>query len=82
MTEGPVEAIVLELETVADPATAWRSITEPGEVAGWFADVTPVDGIGSPYRIDFGDGSAVARAGACPRPGRSAGLFVGMGGRR
>ena len=51
---------MLEVETAADPATAWLTVTEPAEVARWFADVTPVDGIGSPYRVDFGDGSAVA----------------------
>ncbi len=55
----PVESIVLEIETPASPDQAWRAVTEPVEVAEWFADVTPVDGIGSPYRIDFGDGSAV-----------------------
>src|SRR5204862_5593983 len=38
--------------------TAWQAITEPERVARWFADVTPIDGIGSPYRVDFGDGSA------------------------
>ena len=60
MAEGPVEPIVLELETAADAMTAWAALTEPAEVARWFAGVTPVDGIGSPYRIDFGDGSAAA----------------------
>lgn len=70
MVERPVEAIVLELETVADPITTWRAITEPQAVARWFADVTPIDGIGSPYRIDFGDGSAVAGRVRAFEPGR------------
>lgn len=55
----PVEPIVLEVEVPVDAATAWRAVTDPTEVSQWFAGVTPVDGIGSPYRIDFGDGSAI-----------------------
>ena len=55
----PVQPIVLEFETRAEPARSWRAMTDPDEVAQWFADVTPVDGVGSPYRVDFGDGSAV-----------------------
>ncbi|HVA85905.1 MAG TPA: SRPBCC domain-containing protein [Candidatus Saccharimonadales bacterium] len=55
----PVEPIVLVAETTAAPAIAWRTITEPADLARWFAQVTPVDGIGSPYRIDFGDGSLI-----------------------
>ena len=61
MIEGraAVDPIVLETETDANPGRAWRAVTDPVEVAKWFAKVTPVDGVGSPYRIDFGDGSEV-----------------------
>jgi uncharacterized protein YndB with AHSA1/START domain len=59
VTDTSPDPIVLEVALPADPATAWRAITDPDEVVEWFAAVTPVDGIGSPYRIDFGDGSAI-----------------------
>lgn len=60
MTEPQVvEPIVLEIEAPVTRDHAWRMVTEPALVAQWFADVTPADGIGSPYRVDFGDGSAV-----------------------
>ena len=68
--DGIVEPIVIELDTAADPARAWRAVTDPADVAEWFADVTPVDGIGSPYRIDFGDGSAVDGRVRALDPGR------------
>ena len=54
-----VEPIELEINVPVDVVTAWVAVTDPVEVARWFADVTPIDGIGSPYGIDFGDGSAV-----------------------
>jgi uncharacterized protein YndB with AHSA1/START domain len=60
MTEPGVEPIVIEVDAPVDTATAWQAITDPEQVAEWFADVTPIDGIGSPYRVDFGDGSAAA----------------------
>ncbi len=60
MTEHqPVEPIVVEIEVPVTPERAWSAVTDPAEVAEWFADVTPADGVGSPYRIDFGDGSTV-----------------------
>src|ERR1019366_9005820 len=54
-----IEPIELVEETSAEPGVVWRILTEPADVARWFAEVTPVDGIGSPYRIDFGDGSLI-----------------------
>jgi uncharacterized protein YndB with AHSA1/START domain len=53
------EPIVVEIEVPVSADRAWQAVTDPAEVARWFAEVTPVDGIGSPYRIDFGDGTAV-----------------------
>ena len=58
-TDRPLEPIVIEIEVPAAPERAWSAVTDPVEVSEWFADVTPADGVGSPYRIDFGDGSAV-----------------------
>ena len=60
MTEQrSVDPIVIEIEVPVSPTRAWGAVTEPAEVAAWFAEVTPADGVGSPYRIDFGDGSAI-----------------------
>jgi uncharacterized protein YndB with AHSA1/START domain len=71
MTEPAVEPIVIEVDAPVDTPTAWRAITDPAEVAEWFADVTPIDGIGSPYRVDFGDGSAAGGKIRALDPGRS-----------
>ena len=47
-------------ETVATVAAAWAALTEPGQVARWFAETTPVEGgAGSAYSIDFGDGGVI-----------------------
>jgi uncharacterized protein YndB with AHSA1/START domain len=71
VTEALIVApIVLEVETLVGPERAWRAVTDPADVAEWFADVTPADGIGSPYRIDFGDGSAVEGRIRAFEPGR------------
>jgi len=56
---APLEPVVIEIEVPVTPERAWSAVTDPVEVSEWFADVTPADGVGSPYRIDFGDGSAV-----------------------
>ena len=65
-----VEPILIEIETPVAPDLAWRAVTDPAEVTEWFADVTPIDGIGSPYSIDFGDGSAVEGRIRALDPGR------------
>src|SRR5437588_8973478 len=71
MTEDDgVEPIVIEIRAPVPPDRAWRAVTEPAEVSEWFANVTPADGIGSPYRIDFGDGSAVEGRVRALDPGR------------
>jgi len=47
-------------ETVAPVAAAWAALTEPGQVARWFAETTPVvGGAGSSYSIDFGNGGVI-----------------------
>jgi len=65
-----VEPIMIEIEVPVPPDRAWQAVTDPAEVTEWFADVTPVDGIGSPYGIDFGDGSAVEGRVKVLDPGR------------
>jgi uncharacterized protein YndB with AHSA1/START domain len=51
--------IVLEFETPASPSEAWAALTEPARVAEWFTDASPVGEPGTPYRLDFGEGSVV-----------------------
>ncbi len=47
-------------ETVATVDAAWAALTEPAQVARWFAVTTPVaGGASSIYSIDFGDGSVI-----------------------
>jgi len=47
-------------ETVATVAAAWAALIEPGQVARWFAETTPVEGgAGSSYSIDFGNGGVI-----------------------
>jgi len=64
------DAIVIELDVPVEVALAWRAVTDPGVVAQWFADVTPIDAVGRPYRVDFGDGSAVEGQVMDHEPGR------------
>jgi uncharacterized protein YndB with AHSA1/START domain len=55
-----ITAIRISGETVATVAAAWAALTEPGQVARWFAETTPVEGgAGSAYSIDFGDGGVI-----------------------
>lgn len=74
-TEEPmsttIAAIRLGIRTSAAPARAWAFITEPDRVARWFAETTPVGEPGSPYLIDFGDGSVVEGRILAMEPGRS-----------
>ncbi len=50
-----IAPIVIARDTAAAPAEAWAAIADPDRAALWFARVTTVGGVGSPYRIDFGD---------------------------
>lgn len=50
-----IAPIVLARDTAASPAESWAAIVEPERAALWFTKVTAIGGIGSPYRIDFGD---------------------------
>ncbi len=56
---GPIAPIELTAYTRAGPASAWAALTDPAVVAEWFTDASPVGHVGSPYRLDFGDGSVV-----------------------
>lgn len=63
-------SIDLVIETRADPETAWRTLTEPDRVVLWFTDASPLGPVGSPYRLDFGEGSVVAGHVVGLEPGR------------
>ena len=67
-TIGP---IILGIDTQAAPDRAWAFITEPDLVARWFAEASPLGDVGSPYRIDFGDGSVVEGRIVAVEPGRA-----------
>ncbi len=56
---APVAPIELALDTSADPATAWVAISDPARIAEWFTEASPLGPVGSPYTLDFGDGSVV-----------------------
>lgn len=66
----PIPPIELAIETAASPEAAWQAITDPERVALWFTDATAVGPPGSPYRLDFGDGSVVAGVVTALEPGR------------
>lgn len=68
-----IEPIILGFETRATPSRAWAFITDPDLVARWFAETSPVGEPGTPYRIDFGDGSIVEGRIVELEPGRAFG---------
>jgi uncharacterized protein YndB with AHSA1/START domain len=68
---GPgVPPIELQIETTADPATAWQAVTLPERIALWFTDASPLGGVGERYRLDFGEGSVVVGEVVALQPGR------------
>ncbi len=54
-----VAPIEITIDTSADPATAWVAISDPARIAEWFTEASPLGPVGSPYTLDFGDGSVV-----------------------
>lgn len=66
----PIEPIVVSVETPADAGAAWRYVSEPELIERWFAATSPAEGVGAPYRIDFGDGTVVAGVVRALEPGR------------
>jgi uncharacterized protein YndB with AHSA1/START domain len=71
MSGAPVEPIDLVIEVPVTAAAAWAAITDPERIAGWFTDATVLGPVGSPYRLDFGDGSVVGGTVLAVDPGRS-----------
>ncbi len=68
---GPgIRPIDLEVELPVDAATAWRAVTDPDRVLGWFTNASPVGPVGSTYTLDFGDGSIVSGEVTALEPGR------------
>lgn len=56
----PIEPITLKAATSGSPAAAWAALTDPTLVVEWFTEASPVGPVGSPYRLDFGDGSVIS----------------------
>ena len=54
-----VPPIDVSIDVPAAPADAWRAVTDPARIAEWFTDATALGPVGSPYRLDCGDGSVV-----------------------
>jgi uncharacterized protein YndB with AHSA1/START domain len=65
-----IEPIVLTATTTGSPKATWAALTEPEKVVEWFTDASPVGRVGSPYRLDFGDGSVVEGRIRALEPGR------------
>ena len=63
--------IVLTIQTPASPEAAWAALTEPGQIADWFTDASPLGDVGDPYRLDFGEGSVVEGQVRNVEPGRT-----------
>jgi uncharacterized protein YndB with AHSA1/START domain len=59
MNSKSVTPIRLVIRTPVSPEVAWRHLTEPELVAEWFTEASPVGDVGTPYRLDFGEGSVV-----------------------
>lgn len=55
----PITPVRLRIRTRAVPALAWAFVTEPDRIATWFTTASALGAVGSPYRLDFGGGSAV-----------------------
>jgi len=71
MTGAPIEPIDLAIEVPVPPTAAWLAVTDPARVAEWFTDATVLGPVGTPYRLDFGDGSVVGGTVLAVDPGRS-----------
>ncbi|MEI7742618.1 MAG: SRPBCC domain-containing protein [Chloroflexota bacterium] len=56
---APVDAIQLAIDVPVDAPAAWAAITDPARIIEWFTDASALGPAGSPYRLDFGDGSVV-----------------------
>lgn len=66
---GPIPPIELTIRTSVPAGTAWLAITDPDRIALWFTEATPLGEPGTPYRLDFGDGSVVAGTVTLLEPG-------------
>jgi uncharacterized protein YndB with AHSA1/START domain len=72
VTEAPrVQPIDLWVDIDVEPAVAWAAVTDPGRIAEWFTDASALGPVGSPYRLDFGEGSIVGGTVLRIDPGRS-----------
>jgi len=54
-----IEPIVMVRDTSASVETAWDALTLPEFVERWLTAASPVSGgVGTPYRLDFGDSAS------------------------
>ena len=65
-----IEQITMRATVAASPALLWTYLTEPDRVATWFTEASPVGDVGSPYVLDFGDGSGIEGKIRALEPGR------------
>ncbi len=68
---GAASPIDLSLDASVSPNLAWAAITDPARIAEWLTEATALGAVGSPYRLDFGDGSVVGGIVLGVDPGRS-----------
>jgi uncharacterized protein YndB with AHSA1/START domain len=71
MNEARVGPIDITIDVAVPPAAAWAAVTDPARIAEWFTDASALGPVGSPYRLDFGDGSVVGGTVLAVDPGRS-----------
>jgi uncharacterized protein YndB with AHSA1/START domain len=68
--DEPPSPIDLTIETAAPAGRVWTMLTEPGQVAEWLTEASPLGRIGDAYRLDFGDGSVIDGVVTELEPGR------------
>ena len=71
MERPTVPPICLVATLPVTPEVAWAYLTMPEHVAEWFTDASEVGEVGSPYRLDFGEGSVVEGPVVALDPGRT-----------
>ena len=70
MERPTVPPIRLVVTLPLAPDAVWAYLTEPDRVAEWFTEAGEVGPVGSPYRLDFGEGSVVEGPVVTVDPGR------------
>jgi uncharacterized protein YndB with AHSA1/START domain len=71
MESSTVPPIRLAVHLPAAPDVVWTYLTDPRRVVEWLTDASEIGPIGSTYRLDFGEGSAVEGRIEAVEPGRT-----------